>query len=459
MALTDDFKPPVPSAGGGAATTEPEVSDAPTRELWVGGAVAGLFFILFLGWAAFAPLDAGAYAHGQVVVSGSRQAVQHREGGVVSAIHVKEGDEVARGQVLVEINAADLRANERALTSQVIALEAQRARLAAERDHLPNIVPPAEFAVLPAADRVLADEAMRLQELQFTARRGSLQAQHGVLTQRVNQLQQQIEGYNRQIASNREQQSLIQEELEGLKSLAARGYAPLTRVRATERTAASLEGDYGSYRAEVAKSHEAIGETKMQIVSVDRQAVEEIADQLRQTEDQLNEASPKLTAVRDQLSRAEVRAPVGGEVVGLTVHTVGGVIQPGQTLMEIVPKNAPLVIEARVQPNDADDLHIGQATEVRFSAFHERDLPIIHGRLTKLSADSFVDEKTGQRYYRAEVSVPPQELVELRRVRGAETVLKPGLPAEVVVPLRKRTALQYFFEPLQQSLWRSFREH
>jgi HlyD family secretion protein len=300
---------------------------------------------------------------------------------------------------------------------------------------------------------------MHLQQLQFQARRGSLQSQRAVLQQRISQLEQQIEGYNRQITANREQQRLIGEELTGLKSLAARGFAPLTRVRAVERTAASLEGDYGSFRSEVAKSHEGIGETRMEIVSLDRQAVEQVADQLRETEDRLNEAAPKLTAARDQLGRAQVRAPASGEVVGLTAHTVGGVLQPGQTLMEIVPKGAPLVIEARVQPNDADDLHVGQATEVRFSAFHERDLPIVKGRLTKLSGDSFVDEKSGQRYFRAEVSVPPEEMLALRRVRGAETALMPGLPAEVVIPLRKRTALQYFLEPLQQSLWRSFREH
>lgn len=457
MALTDDFKPPVPSAG--APASEAELTDAPTRELWVGGVVAGLFFVLFLGWAAFAPLDAGAYAPGQVVVSGSRQAVQHRDGGVVSAIHVREGADVARNQVLVEINASELRATERALTSQVLALRAQRARLLAERDRLPAIVPPPEFADLPPEDRALADEAMRLQQLQFDARRGSLQSQRAVLSQRVGQLEQQIEGYNRQIASNREQQRLIREELAGLKSLAARGFAPQTRVRAVERTAASLEGDYGAYRAEVAQSREAIGETRMEIVSLERQHVEQIADQLRQTEDALNDAAPRLTAARDQLGRAQVRAPASGEVVGLSVHTVGGVVQPGQTLMEIVPKGAPLVIEARVQPNDADDLRVGQETEVRFSAFHERDLPIVKGELTKLSGDSFVDEQTGQRFFRAEVSVPPAEMATIRRVRGVETGLKPGLPVEVVIPLRKRTALQYFFEPLQQSLWRSFREH
>ncbi|HYG25321.1 MAG TPA: HlyD family efflux transporter periplasmic adaptor subunit, partial [Caulobacteraceae bacterium] len=161
---------------------------------------------------------------------------------------------------------------------------------------------------------------------------------------------------------------------------------------------------------------------------------------------------------REQLARALIRAPATGKVVGLSVHTVGGVVQPGQTLMEIVPRNADLVIRARVSPDDADDLRVGQETEIRIPAFHERNLPILEGRITGVSADSFVDEKSGASFFTVDVVVPPAEAAKIARVRGADAGLRPGLPVEVVVPLRKRTALQYFFEPLQQSVWRSFRE-
>lgn len=449
----------VPATPAGPPASPPGFDDEPAREIRLGAIVGGLFFVLFLGWASFAPLDAGAYASGVVVVSGNRQSVQYREGGTVSAIHVKEGDQVAKGQVLIEISAADIKAQERALAAQVIALQAQKARLVAERDGLPVITTPAAFMTLSEEDRLIADEAMRIQVMQLNARRGAVSAQRSVLNQRIGQLSQQISGFDRQRESNTEQQRLIQEELDGMRKLESQGYAPKTRVRALERAAAGLTGEDGAYRAEAARAREAIGEARMEMVGLDRRVTEEVIDLLRQTEVQLGDLEPKLTAARQSLARAQVRAPEGGEVVGLTVFTVGGVVQPGQTLMEIVPRRAPLVIEAMVSPNDADDLRIGQETEVRFTAFRERDLPILKGRITKISADSFVDEQSGERYFKAEVNVPPEVLAELKRVRGEDTGLRPGLPVEVVVPLRERTALQYLTEPLQQMMWRSFREH
>lgn len=442
------------------AETDPPAevqTDAPRKEIIVGAAIAVVFFVIFLGWAAFAPLDAGAYAPGKIVVSGSRQAVQHREGGVVSALHVREGATVREGQVLVEISAGDLRAVERGLAGQVLALLAQRSRLIAERDGT-AMVPPAEFANLVTEDEPLAARALRLQQEQFAARRSSRSTQAGVLNQRVAQLSRQIEGLNRQIESNREQSRLIAEELAGMRSLADRGFAPMTRVRALERAAADLEGEEGSLTAQIARANEAIGETRLQILGLERDAMAEVAEQLRQVDVSLNELQPRLSAARDQLARALVRAPASGEVVGLTVFTVGGVVQPGQTLMEIVPREASLVIEAEVAPADADDLRVGQRTEVRFTAFRERNLPILHGELTGVSADSFTEERTGRAYFKATVTVPPEELAKIEAARGQDAGLRPGLPVEVVVPQRKRTALQYFLEPLTQNLWRSFRE-
>ena len=446
-----------PSAEGPPPSTRP--ADSMRRELRIGGIIAAAFFVIFLGWAAFAPLDAGAYAPGKIVVSGNRQAVQHRDGGVVSALHVHEGQEVRQGQVLVEISAGELRAAERGLTGQVLALLAQRSRLVAERDGLRSVPTPPEFQALSGDDVALANEALALQRQQFSARGGSRGNEIGVLSQRVEQLNQQIIGLDRQIASNREQRRLIGEELAGMQSLADRGFAPLNRVRALERQAAALDGEEGALRAQVARAQEAIGETRLQMLGVGSQTDEEVADLLRQVQVQLDELNPRLTAAREQLARAQVRAPVSGRVVGLSVFTIGGVVQPGQMLMEVVPEEAALIVSAEVSPTDADDLRMGQDTEVRFSAFRERDLPILHGTVTDISADSFTDERTGRSFFRVTVEVPPSELAKIEAVRGEDTGLIPGLPVEVVVPLRKRTALQYFFEPLTQSVWRSFREH
>jgi HlyD family secretion protein len=450
------------STPGGVISIDSIADDGPTDgtrwELRVGLCVAGAFFVGFLGWAALAPLDAGAYAPGVVVVSGSRQAVQHREGGVISALRVQEGDVVRQGQVLVEINVQDVRALERALASRTFAVEARRARLIAERDGLDEPATPLAFIGLPPEDQVLADEAMGLERRQLAARRGARASQHGVLGERASQLAEQINGYNRQLAANREQQRLIGEELAGMKKLAAQGYAPLTRVRALERAAADLTGADGAFRAQAASAREGIGETRMQALQVDRQQMDDVIVDLRQSEVELNELKPKLSAARDQLSRGMVRAPASGQVVGLKVFTVGGLAQPGDTLMEIVPKRAPLVIEARVSSNDADDIHVGQTTDVRLTAFHDRHLPLLEGTVTKLSADGFTDEKTGAHYFRAEVAVPPEELAALKQPGREAPMLKAGLPVEVVVPLRKRTALQYMVEPLQQRLFRAFRE-
>jgi len=428
------------------------IPDSPRRELLIGGLIIMAFFVIFLGWAALAPLDAGAYAQGQIAVSGNRQAVQHREGGVVSALHVAEGDTVRRGQILLQLASGELRATERGVASQVYALIAQRARLTAERDRLAGIPNPPEFAELSGDDLILARDSLRIQQLQFGARRSGRSTETGVLGQRVAQLNEQIAGYERQIAANLEQQRLIQEELTGMRSLAEQGYAPLTRVRALQRTAAQLDGELGSLRSQIARSREAIGETRLQVSGVSTRMNEDVADQLRQIDVQLNELRPRMTELRAQIARTEVRAPASGEVVGLTIFTPGGVIQPGQTLMEVVPRDASQVIIAQVNPNDIDNLRVGQTTEVKFPGLRERNPPTIHGRVTRISADSFTVEQTGATYYRAEIVVPAAELKMLGR---AASSLRPGAPVQVIILLRKRTALAYLLEPLTDNLWRS----
>lgn len=450
--MTNADTPSLPATGAPPPEQPVLVPDSPRRELAIGGAIIVVFFVIFLGWAALAPLDAGAYAQGQIAVSGNRQAVQHREGGVVSALHVAEGDTVRRSQILLQLASGELRATERGVASQVFALIAQRARLTAERDRLRGIPTPPEFADLSGDDLVLARESLRIQQLQFGARRSGRSTETGVLGQRVAQLNEQIAGYEGQIAANLEQQRLIQEELTGMRSLAEQGYAPLTRVRALERTAAQLDGELGSLRSQIARSREAIGETRLQVSGVSTRMNEDVADQLRQIDVQLNELRPRMVELRAQIARTEVRAPASGEVVGLTIFTPGGVIQPGQTLMEVVPRDASQVIIAQVNPNDIDNLRVGQTTEVQFPGLRERSPPTIHGRVTRISADSFTVEQTGATYYRAEIVVPASELKSLGR---AASSLRPGAPVQVIILLRKRTALAYLLEPLTNNLWRS----
>lgn len=435
------------------------ISD-PGKEIRIGAIIAALFFVGFLGWAAFARLDAAAYAQGTLVVSGQRQSVQHRDGGVVGAIFVREGQRVRRGQLLIRLAAADVRAQERALTSQAIRLLAQRARLEAEQLGQGRVPAPAEFArVVTAQDRAEAAAALRLQQAELDARASVLAAQRGALGQRVAQSAEQGRGFDRQQASAAEQLRLINQQLDALRPVADRGFVSQTRIRELERARAALEGQRGQYAASVAESRESAGESRLQILEAERTYRERSASDLREVETSLGDVLPRLAAARDQLARTEIRAPATGSVVGLTVFTPGGVIAPGAKLMDIVPDHAPLLVEARVSPDDADDLHVGQRAMVRFGGLHERDLPNLEGRLTELSADRFVDERTGAAYFTAEVTVPYDQIEIIRRARGPGFNLRAGMPAEVLVPLRRRTALQYALDPLIGAFWHSFNEH
>jgi HlyD family secretion protein len=444
----------------GEATTWESVAqplDDPRADIRAGAAIVFAFFVVLLGWAALTPLDAGAAAPGVIAVSGNRQSVQHAQGGVVTAIHVQEGQQVAAGQLLVEMAAPDVRATERALTSDYLTLLAQRSRLDAESRGQTGFAPPAEIAGLSPEDRALAEQAMQLQRSQIVARHGSISAQQSVLGQRSKQLGQEQTGYSRQIVSLREQQRLLSDELAGLRDIAKKGFASMNRVRALERALADLQGREAAMTAEIARANEGKGETQMQALSIRRSALEDVATELRDTQTRLSEVLPKLIAAREQLQRAQVRAPATGRVVGLTLFTVGGVVAPGQTIMEIVPDNRTLVIQAQVTPQDADDVYAGQQAQVRFSSVHDRTLPLLSGTVRMISADSFTDEKTGRSFFRAEIEVPTPELRQVRSVLGRGQ-LRPGLPVEVVLSVRKRTALQYLLDPLKMNFWRSLRE-
>ena len=327
----------------------------------------------------------------------------------------------------------------------------------AERAGQRDFAPPVEFADLPAGDQALAAQAMALQRAQLEARLASKSAQQSVLGQRASQLVQQQGGYTQQRAALQEQQRLIGEELDGLKKIADKGFASINRVRALERAQADLQGQEAQMRAEFARAGEGIGETRMQSLSVSRERLEQVETDLKDTQAKLSETLPKLIATREQLAHSQVRAPATGQVVGLSIYTVGGVVAPGQKLMDIVPDGKDLVIQAQLKPSDADDAYTGQTAQVRFSSVHNRSLPIFTGRVRTVSADSFTDEKSGRTYFRAEIVVPKTELDKVRSVLGNGD-LRPGLPVEAVLTVRKRTALQYLLEPLTTRLWRSGHE-
>ncbi len=446
---------PVPLGG----PIDQVMNDDPRRELIHGGIIVAMFFVLFLGWASFARLDAAAYAPGMISVEGHRQTVQHRDGGTISAIKVKEGQHVTAGQVLIELAPRDVAAAESSTAAQVISLAVQRARLLAESAGQTTFATPREFAELTNDEKAEADGAMRQQLSELRARFTAISSQKAVLRQRNLQLTEQIKGFTDQIGTTDQQSKLIQDELEGTQALADKGYASINRVRALQRTAAGLTGSRADLASNAARARQAQGETQMQSIGLDTQHQQDVAKELRDVEYQLNDLLPKMRALKEQLAGVEIRAPTTGQVVGLAVNTVGGVVAPGQKIMDVVPDRAPLVFDARLSPNDADDVFVGQETEVKITSLHERDIPILRGTVTRVSADAFTDEKTGVSYYTLQVTVPEAELIKVEKIKGRVASLKSGLPAQVLIPLRKRTALQYLVEPLTQSIWKSFREH
>jgi HlyD family secretion protein len=433
------------------------LDDSPVHAMRIGIVVAILFFVVALGWAAVARLDAAAAGEGQIVVAGNRQTVQHRDGGIVRALNVRDGQHVQAGQLLFRLEGAEVAATERALAASVIDLQAQRARL--EADIRGGAIRwPAGFASATGDDLRLVERAKALQSAQRSARASALAAGGAVLAQQAAGVAQQSGGFAAQARATERQRQSLQQQLDSTRKLADEGYVSRNTVRAIERSIQQLDGADGDYASRVAAAREQIGQTRAEQVQNRRRYVEDSATLLRDTQFQLNEALPKLASAREQLARTEIRAPVSGRVVGLRVFSVGGVIQAGQPILDIVPDAAPLVIRASFQPADIDGVVPGREAEVKFLSLHERDLPILLGTVRTVSADALRDEASGHSYFSAEIAVPRAQIAQIEAVRGKDTGIRAGVPVQVTVKLRARTALQYFLDPLTEAFSRSLHE-
>ena len=441
-----------------ADQTLDDAADDPRNEIRTGLIVIAVFVVLFWAWAASAPLDAAATGVGQISVSGHNQIVQHLEGGVVSTVDVTEGQHVSAGQTLVELVPADVGADVSAARSQLISLEAQRARLTAELENHPTIDWPPDFETLTGSDVATARDAMASQQAQFDAGLGALHAQQAMSARRADGFRQQAAGSQAQLEANARQRELLDQQLAGARTLEAKGFASQNSIRALERSQADLTGAQHQYMANIGDFRQQMAESQLQAGSIALQRSVQAASALRDVDDQLNTLTPKLEAARAQLARGRLHAQTDGVVTGLSVFTPGEVVAPAQRLMEIVPSHPILIVEARLSPSDIQGVHVGQKAEVRFSSLTGHGIPILTGTLTNVSADSFSDEHTGQRYYTAEVTVPRSQLDLVRQVPGADSAIRPGVPVQIMIPLAKRSAFDYLFGPLSQVLWKAFRQ-
>ena len=432
--------------------------DDPSRDIRRGELVVGGFVGLLLLWGAITPLDAAATASGQITVSGHNQIVQHREGGVIAALDVVDGQAVKAGQVLIELAPEDVGAQVRALRAQQISLAAQRSRLQAEVENKPTITWPDWFSTLSGADLATAHEAMNSQRAQFAAGLDALHAQQATLSRKAAGIRQQIEGGEGQLDSLVQQQALLDQQLQGVRRLATKGFASQNSVRVLERNEADLTGAQAQQAGNVGDYRQQIAQAQLQ--SHDLQAQRSLASStsLRDTEDQLNEITPKLAAARAQLDRGTLRAQSDGQVSGLAVFSSGAVVSPGQKLMEIVPTRRVLVVDARLPATEIEGVHAGRPADVRLLAPGARQTPILKGQVSKVSADSLTDERTGQSYFMVEVTVPQSQVAPLDQPADTDFGIRPGAPVSVAIPLRKRSAIDYIFEPFSQALWKSFRQ-
>lgn len=448
MSLTTVSAPPSP----------PQLPALRLQTSYRGAVMAGLLTVALafggLGtWAALAPLGSAAIAQGVVTVSSNRKQIQHLEGGIVGEILVKDGDVVQANDVLMRLDRTRAQAQVDIVTGQLNTARAVEARLVAERDRLPAVVFPAELVALKAGDSQVA-AVLAAQEKLFEVRRAARAGQVKILQQRIAQSKEQIVGFEAQATGFKRQADLIKDELEGTRELYQKGYAARTRVLALEREAARLYGERGERLGDIARTSQAIGEAELQILQIDKQFQEEVATTLRETQSSIYDLRERLAASNDVLVHTEIRAPEGGVIVGMSVHTIGAVITPGRTIMEIVPSQDNLIVEARLQPSDIDHVTAGMEADVHFSTLKQSITPVLNGVVLNVSADRLVDDRTLQPYYLMRISVSEQELEKLEGQK-----LIPGMPADVYVKTGERTALRYLTKPLTQVLERSMREH
>ncbi|MFD2113219.1 HlyD family type I secretion periplasmic adaptor subunit [Thiorhodococcus fuscus] len=439
----------VPHEVEGRSGDHVRTSDRPER-------IAGLLLIvaLFGGfgvWSVLAPIDSAAVAPGVLAAESARKTIRHLDGGVVSEILVREGDRVAKGDVLVRLDDTEASAQLEIVRGQYLSARAQEARLLAERDDLPEITFPDELIKAEGDSRIR--EALTGERRVFVARKSALLGEQEVLLQRTDQLQEQIRGLESLVSTKTKRIQLYQEEIEGLKKLFSKGLGDKSRLREYERLSAEIEGERGQHQADIAGARMRIGETNIQIAQLKRKFTSDVVTELRDVETKISDLRERMRALGQTLERTVIRAPVAGAVVASSVHTVGGVLRPGDHVLDIVPEDDSVIVEAKVQPTDVDRVSPGLEADLRLSAFNARTTPVVQGRVLTVSADSLVDEATRRPYYLARIKVTSEGMAKLKG-----RVLQPGMPVEAMIKTGERTFFEYLSRPVTDRLAQAFKE-
>jgi protease secretion system membrane fusion protein len=405
----------------------------------------------FMVWAALAPLDEGVPSQGLVAINTKRKAVQHPTGGIVKEVLVGEGDRVKEGQLLLKLDEAAARANYEASRQRYLSLRTMQGRLLAEQAGLSTIVFHPDLQ--SASQDPLIRSQMQTQEQLFRARRTALRADLQALQEGIQGQEALLQSYQGILPNRRNQISLLDEELTHTRSLVKDGYAPRNRQLELERMVAEANSSVAELLGNTTRSQRAIGELRQRLISKQQEYRKEVETQLTEVTREVQSEEGKFHALSDDLSRIEIKSPAAGQVVGLAVQTVGGVIQSGQKLMDIVPENELLLIETRVAPNLIDRVQAGLPVDIRFNSFANSPSLVVDGQVASISGDLLTDPQSGVQYYLSRVSVTPQGYKKL-----GKRVLQPGMPVEVVFRTGERSLLAYLMHPLSKRLAAAMKE-
>jgi HlyD family type I secretion membrane fusion protein len=407
--------------------------------------------VLVLGaWAVYAPLSGAIIAPGYVKVDLNRKVVQHQEGGTVRAIHVRDGDRVKQGQELVLLDDVRIDAQLDLLRTQLDAERAKAARLEAERAYAPRPAFPAEL-LKRRNDPKVSEQLARESEL-FRARREAIETQIAVLRKQIVETAGEIEAVNEQLVAEDRALKLQKEELAANQRLLDQGYVQKTRVLTLQRAVAEYEARHGEHRAELSKARQRVGELELRILSMRNTYAQTAADELKESTSRIFDLEERIRPSRDAAERQKITAPIDGEVVGLRVFSRGAVIGPRDVLMEIVPEEKRLIVEARIRPEDINHVRSGSEADVRLTAYKQRTTPLVPGTVTYVSGDRLVESQTGVPYYVVHIDVPADKLAE-GRLR-----LQAGMPAEVFIRTDERTTVDYLLAPITSYFRRAMRE-
>ncbi len=405
----------------------------------------------FLLWAAFAPLDEGVPSQGLIAIDTKRKAVQHPTGGIVKEMFVGEGDRVKEGQLLVKLDEAASRANFESIRQHYLGLRAMQGRLLAEQSGAKTIAFHPDLQ--KAANDPLISTQMSTQQQLFLARRSSLQADLQGLQESIQGQQGILQAYEAMLTSRRSQLKLINEELQQTRELVKEGYAPRNRQLELERSVAEVNSSMAELLGNTTRGQRTVAELRQKVISRQQEYRKEVEGQLSEVTREVQSDEGKVRALGDELGRVDIKSPASGQVVGLAVQTVGGVVQAGQKLMDIVPENELLLVETRVAPNLIDRVHAGLPVDIRFNSFANSPTLVVDGKVVSISGDLLTDPQTGVPYYLSRVSVTPEGYKKL----GKRT-LQPGMPVEVILKTGERSMLAYLTHPLTKRLAAAMKE-